>query len=66
VRYILICTNNPDHRRFVERDACTWVPEADLHSLMPQDYLDEQPTPKQLRRYRCQECGATVTLQEEK
>jgi hypothetical protein len=63
--YILICTNNPLHRRFVEHDRWVWVPSADLHSLMPQDYLDAPPTGKQLKRCRCEECGAIVTFRKQ-
>jgi hypothetical protein len=65
LRYILVCTTNPEHRRFVEQDRWTWTPSAALHSLMPRDYLDEKPTGKQLKWCRCQECGATVTFREQ-
>lgn len=63
--YILVCLNNPQHRRVVEQDPWTWVPSQALHSLMPQDALDTRPTPKQLKRYRCEDCGAAMTFQEQ-
>jgi hypothetical protein len=64
-RYILVCTINPEHRRFVQHDAWVWIPTADFHSLMPRDYLDEKPTGKQLKRCQCEDCGAAVTFREQ-
>lgn len=69
MRYILICTNNHDHQGFVAWTQATDIYRAAFLNLKPQHYLKKhflkkRPTSEQLKRYRCQECGATMTLQE--
>lgn len=63
-KYVLVCTQNPQHHKMVERDPWTWVPSQDIVSLMPRDALAVLPTPRQLRACRCHECGAGVVAKE--